>query len=142
MSDHVIMPGPARIVRGALSDYRAALIEIATEAPLIVAGSRSRTLGEPLLNLPKAQWSAPIVHCSERELAPLLAQPKAAVVGIGGGKVLDAAKLVAERAQVPVVTIPTSAATCAAWTALSNVYDDTGAFLYDVPLSRSQSCCF
>ncbi|MEM0982154.1 MAG: iron-containing alcohol dehydrogenase, partial [Cyanobacteria bacterium P01_H01_bin.58] len=38
--------------------------------------------------------------------------------------------------QQPVVTIPTSAATCAAWTALSNVYSDTGAFLYDVPLAR------
>lgn len=137
MSDHVIMPGPARVVRGALTDYRAALIEIATEAPLIIAGSRSRHLTEPLLALPQAQWSAPVVHCSERELAPLLAQSKPAVIGIGGGKVLDAAKLVAERAQVPVITIPTSAATCAAWTALSNVYDDTGAFLYDVPLSRS-----
>jgi glycerol dehydrogenase len=35
-----------------------------------------------------------------------------------------------------VVTIPTSAATCAAWTALSNVYSDQGAFEYDVSLSQ------
>jgi glycerol dehydrogenase-like iron-containing ADH family enzyme len=32
------------------------------------------------------------------------------------------------------VTIPTTAATCAAWTALSNVYTETGAFQYDVGL--------
>ncbi len=30
----------------------------------------------------------------------------------------------------------TSAATCAAWTALSNVYSDAGAFLYDLSLAR------
>ncbi|MGD1912283.1 MAG: iron-containing alcohol dehydrogenase, partial [Rivularia sp. (in: cyanobacteria)] len=34
------------------------------------------------------------------------------------------------------VTIPTSAATCAAWTALSNVYSNEGAFLYDVTLDN------
>ncbi len=37
---------------------------------------------------------------------------------------------------MPVVTIPTSAATCAAWTALSNVYSEQGAFLYDVSLEN------
>ena len=37
---------------------------------------------------------------------------------------------------MPIVTIPTSGATCAAWTALSNVYSEAGAFLYDVSLSR------
>lgn len=58
------------------------------------------------------------------------------IVGFGGGKALDMAKLVAYRSGLPVVTIPTSAATCAAWTALSNVYSDRGAFLYDVPLAR------
>jgi glycerol dehydrogenase len=58
------------------------------------------------------------------------------IVGIGGGKALDAAKLLGYQRQLPVVTIPTSAATCAAWTALSNVYSEQGAFLYDVGLPR------
>jgi glycerol dehydrogenase len=56
------------------------------------------------------------------------------VIGVGGGKVLDAAKLLAHQCGLPIVTIPTSAATCAAWTALSNVYTETGAFQYDVGL--------
>ncbi|MEL6854998.1 MAG: iron-containing alcohol dehydrogenase family protein, partial [Cyanobacteria bacterium J06607_13] len=56
------------------------------------------------------------------------------IIGVGGGKALDAAKLVAHQRQLPVATVPTSAATCAGWTALSNVYSDAGAFLYDVTL--------
>jgi glycerol dehydrogenase len=50
------------------------------------------------------------------------------------------AKLLAHRLGRPVVTIPTSAATCAAWTALSNLYTDQGAFHYDVALPRCPDC--
>jgi glycerol dehydrogenase len=46
------------------------------------------------------------------------------------------AKLLAYQCGLPIVTIPTSGATCAAWTALSNVYSEAGAFQYDVTLSR------
>jgi glycerol dehydrogenase len=49
---------------------------------------------------------------------------------------MDTAKLLAHQYKLPVVTIPTSAATCAAWTGLSNIYSDQGAFLYDVGLDR------
>lgn len=56
------------------------------------------------------------------------------VVGAGGGKAMDAAKLAGYRAGVPVINVPTSAATCAAWTALSNVYSSEGTWLYGVPL--------
>lgn len=48
------------------------------------------------------------------------------VIGIGGGKVLDLVKAVGEKADLPVVTIPTIAATCAAWSALSVIYNDRG----------------
>ena len=59
-----------------------------------------------------------------------------AIIGVGGGKALDMAKLVAYQCGLPIVTVPTSGATCAAWTALSNVYSEAGAFQYDVTLSR------
>lgn len=46
----------------------------------------------------------------------------AVIVGIGGGKALDYAKAVADRAGRPVLMVPTSAATCAAASACSILY--------------------
>ncbi len=51
-----------------------------------------------------------------------------AIIASGGGKVLDAGKLLAHRIGIPCITIPLSASTCAGWTALSNIYTHLGAF--------------
>lgn len=48
------------------------------------------------------------------------------ILGIGGGKALDVAKAAANIMGVPVYTVPTIAATCAAVTALSIVYHESG----------------
>lgn len=50
------------------------------------------------------------------------------VVGVGGGRVIDAAKGAAHLSGTPFVAVPTSPATCAATTALSVVYDAQGAW--------------
>jgi glycerol dehydrogenase len=51
------------------------------------------------------------------------------IVGVGGGRSLDAAKQAAADLNLPVVCIPTIAATCAATTALSVIYNDRGEYL-------------
>jgi glycerol dehydrogenase len=50
--------------------------------------------------------------------------------------VLDAGKLLAHRLSLVCVTVPTSAATCAGWTSLSNLFSPAGAFVGDVALER------
>ncbi len=51
------------------------------------------------------------------------------IVGVGGGKIMDLSKAIAYFAGCPVVNIPTSIATCAAFTPLSVMYTETGASL-------------
>ncbi|NEO85852.1 MAG: iron-containing alcohol dehydrogenase family protein [Spirulina sp. SIO3F2] len=116
------------------------------QRPLVVGGEQTLAVVNPQLNdvlttaglaVKSAQYTP---DCSESSLAQLqaIAQQHQAdvIIGVGGGKALDTAKLLAYYCQIPVITIPTSAATCAAWTGLSNVYSDAGAFRYDVGLSH------
>ncbi|OLP18440.1 oxidoreductase [Leptolyngbya sp. 'hensonii'] len=138
---------PAWVIRGeqALAASGSAIAQLGSR-PLVIGGDRTLELIHPLLHpllleqSQQAAWLAYGKDCSEASLAVLrqaAAESKSdVVIGVGGGKALDAAKLVAHQLQLPIVTIPTSAATCAAWTALSNVYSDQGGFLYDVGLAH------
>lgn len=139
-----LMVAPAQIVRGSgiLSEC-GSLIARLGQRPLLVGGDRTLQTAIPFLSdtlsgLKVAQASYRN-DCSETALTKLrqaAAEHTAdMIIGVGGGKALDAAKLLGYQTQLPVVTIPTSAATCAAWTALSNVYSEQGAFRYDVGLS-------
>ncbi len=70
---------------------------------------------------------------SERQFqsyAELAAELKAdVIIGAGGGRVLDTVKATGDITGLPVVTVPTVAATCAAWAAVTIQYDDEGAFV-------------
>ncbi len=137
---------PRQVLRGrhALAQAGAAIARLG-QRPLLVGGDRSLSLVEPLLAQALAPHARPLASanyrpdCSEPTLAALHQAAQAhqadCILGTGGGKALDAAKLLAHQRQVPVVTIPTSAATCAGWTALANVYSEAGAFQYDVGLA-------
>lgn len=48
------------------------------------------------------------------------------LLGVGGGKLMDLSKAVGALMGLPVFTLPTIAATCAAFAPLSVVYDETG----------------
>jgi glycerol dehydrogenase len=138
---------PAQVLRGReLLVQSGSAIARLGHRPLVIGGNQTLATVKPQLQpaLEREQlsvaWMSYSPDCSETTLANLyqaVVQHQAdVVIGVGGGKALDTAKLVAHQHQLPVVTMPTSAATCAAWTALSNVYSDQGAFQYDVVLSR------
>lgn len=59
------------------------------------------------------------------------------LVALGGGKVMDAVKAAGDRSALPVVAVPTIAATCAAWAAVSIIYSDEGAFTDSALNTRS-----
>jgi glycerol dehydrogenase-like iron-containing ADH family enzyme len=59
------------------------------------------------------------------------------IIGIGGGRVLDLSKAVGNEKHIPVVAVPTVAATCAAWSALSIIYDSSGKFAGGILLDSS-----
>lgn len=69
-------------------------------------------------------------HCTTKALESFTTIVKESkvdiIIGVGGGSVLDLTKGVGELSNLPVVTVPTIAATCAAWSALTVVYDENG----------------
>jgi glycerol dehydrogenase-like iron-containing ADH family enzyme len=142
-----LLIAPSQVIRGE-KILASALDAIAClgKRPLVVAGNQTRSLVEsrlqPLLKKHKLSASQATYSpdCSETSLASLNEAVKShhadLIIGVGGGKALDTAKLLAYQCQLPIATIPTSGATCAAWTALSNIYSNEGAFQYDVGLNR------
>jgi glycerol dehydrogenase len=71
-------------------------------------------------------------ECCEHELkrlSALAADCKAqVVVAVGGGKTIDAAKIVADRARLPVIVAPTIASTDAPCSACAIIYSEQGVF--------------
>ncbi len=142
-----LLIAPAQVLRGEnILIQSGAAIAALGKRPLIVGGNHTLEIIQPYLQpiiqeykLETAQASY-LPDCTESSLTKLretVANHKADfIIGVGGGKALDTAKLLAHQCQISIVTIPTSGATCAAWTALSNIYSETSAFQYDVTLAR------
>lgn len=135
---------PAQVLRGEQAIARSGkAIARFGDRPLVVGGKMvlptqlQSVLEQQQLNYSYSSYSP---DCSETTLSALREAVENHqadfIIGLGGGKALDTAKLLAHQCHLPIVTIPTSAATCAAWTGLSNIYTNQGAFLYDVTLDR------
>jgi len=136
---------PAQVMRGkgAVAEAGNQIAQLG-QRPLIIGGDRALNLIQPFLDPILQEHDLTAISAShypdsceesQQKLQEQVATHQAdLIIGVGGGKALDMAKLVAFQCGLPIVTIPTSGATCAAWTALSNIYSATGAFQYDVPL--------
>ncbi|WP_276640175.1 oxidoreductase [Siccibacter turicensis] len=134
-----VVPGPANYYAhpGALARLDDFYTPEQLSRAVWVYGERAIAAARPFLpasfNAPGARQILFRGHCSERDVAALAQEAgddRAVVIGVGGGTLLDTAKALARRLGVPVVGMPTVAATCAAWTPLSVWYNDAGQALH------------
>ena len=104
--------------------------------PLIVGDDTTIALTREMLGkglVGKCEQYEIVVHngsCCDEKAQELAGRAKAlgcdVIVGVGGGVLMDFAKLCAHFAALPVINIPTSSATCAAYAPLSVRYTPEG----------------
>ncbi|WP_200551518.1 oxidoreductase [Kosakonia sp. LAM2021] len=138
-TDIRVVPGPANYFShaGSLARLHDFFSEEQLARAVWIYGERAFAGAKAFLpqgfNAPGAKHILFKGHCSEHDVSELAQQAgddRAVVIGLGGGALLDTAKAVARRLGLPVVAIPTIAATCAAWTPLSVWYNDAGQALH------------
>lgn len=138
-TDIRVVPGPANYYShpGSLARLNDFFTPEQLSRAVWIYGERAINGARPFLpesfNTPGAKHLLFKGHCSERDVAHLAndaGSDRSVVIGVGGGALLDTAKAVARRLNLPVVAIPTIAATCAAWTPLSVWYNDAGQALH------------
>lgn len=129
-----VVTGPANYYShpGALARLNEFYTDEQLQNAVWIYGERAIAAARPFLpaafNAPGAKHISFGGYCRESDVQKLVAEAgnRQVVIGVGGGALLDTVKVVARRLRAPVVTIPTIAATCAAWTPLSVWYNDAG----------------
>ena len=77
------------------------------------------------------------VDFAKRLSAKATVQKADVIVAIGGGKCMDLSKVVSDMAKLPLITVPTSVATCAGSSAVSIMYTkDTGSYDCSIPKEK------
>ena len=97
----------------------------------VVKGKTSQVLEESLresgITFQSEIFEGPSTEKSFGEVAARVRESGAEIVaGIGGGRIIDIAKAAGDMADASIFTIPTSAATCAAYAVLYVVYGEDG----------------
>lgn len=136
MLKKAVFPGKYIQGVGALGELPA-LIELLGKKGLILASPSANSKVLPGCGV---DWSArgiPVEvfrgECCEDELGRLsaaIARARADVlVGMGGGKTIDTAKIAADRAGIPVIVVPTIASTDAPTSGCAVIYTEDGVFV-------------
>ncbi|WP_258360584.1 iron-containing alcohol dehydrogenase family protein [Moorella sulfitireducens (nom. illeg.)] len=139
MLERIIAPGCYRRGAGVIRPAGQDLKSLGKRACL-VGGHRALAAATPALRDAMASARVDLAgqvwyggECCPENIAMVAAAIKEKgadfVVGVGGGKALDTAKGAAWQVGVPLVTVPTIAATCAAFTSIAIIYNREGQFL-------------
>ena len=128
---------PKRVFKGNKA-WEKALPEISklTKSPLLLGKSRSTNFLRQKIEKDLKFYNSNALNetlyfdCCEEDLNRLYKisceNQCDAIIAAGGGKVLDAGKILADQLSIPCITVPLSASTCAGWTALGNIYSKQG----------------
>ncbi|QWU17729.1 glycerol dehydrogenase [Paenibacillus sophorae] len=120
---------------GALAKAGALVAELGQKAYLIGGDTALRRVQGPLLASLHSAGIETVTEVNQGEVSRFNIEDYAwktseigpdVLIATGGGLVLDLVKAVGDRTGIPVVAVPTIAATCAAWSALSILHDDEG----------------
>lgn len=148
-----ILGSPSKYVQGAgelknlcryVSSYGKRFF-IVTDA--FVAGLLSETIRESFkesaAELFLARFHGEVTYAEIDRLKAIFDKNKSdAVIGIGGGKTVDIAKVLADQSGVPVILVPTIASNNAASSALSVIYNDKGEFVSVCHLAKNPDLIF
>jgi len=135
MLHKALFPGKYLQGPGALNELPA-LVRLFGSKGLIVASptAHGKILPESGIDLQAHHLLAERFNgeCCQAELnrlAAVIGECKADVlVGMGGGKVIDTAKIAADRAKIPVIIVPTTASTDAPCSGCAVLYSEQGSF--------------
>jgi hydroxycarboxylate dehydrogenase A len=139
-------PSEYMLQEGILNQLESKLLERGIQKVLLVHGKNSWEAAKPFLPVFKeVEFKGHLYggECSLAEIEVVAGKVRKhevdAIVGVGGGKVLDLVKAVAHKTKRQTVLIPTLASNCSPWTPLSVLYDESGAFItYEIyPVSAS-----
>lgn len=139
-------PSEYTLQEGILNELEQKLVERGFQKVLIIHGQKSWQAAKafwPSFSTIKYENYTYSGECSISQIETIadlvVTQSFDAVIGVGGGKVLDLAKSVSHVTHKPSVLIPTLASNCSPWTPVSVIYDDFGTFIrFDVyPIGAS-----
>ncbi len=135
MNHVACFPGKYIQGSGAILQLEELIRQFGSKAIILCSPSARKVLPATYFQTPLSSWilTEPFSgECSEVELKRLsgrIQEEKADVfVGMGGGKVIDTAKIAADRAGIPVIVVPTIASTDAPCSGCAVTYSEDGVY--------------
>lgn len=129
-------PSEYILQEGILDQLESKLIERGFRKVLVIHGEKSWQATKPFWPAFSQIAVGEFTYHGENSLSEIerisdlvLTDSYDAVIGVGGGKVLDLTKSVSHVTHKQAVLIPTLASNCSPWTPVSVVYDDEGTFI-------------